>query len=150
VSPYGRGDGEGRRRDCGPGDRPAAPSPALPGELIRAEERAHYSVRLRRGEAGYLLTSHLKCGSMDPDMCAVRYRYRTFEGARAGFDFVVACNELFWAMLRHQPHGPILAELDRLERIADETCARLDDSPTLGPRGSEHRGQAGTGLGAPG
>ncbi len=61
------------------------------------------------------------------------YRYRTFEAARAGFDFLVACNELFWAMIRYRPFEPFLAEVERLKRIAKESCERLDDSPGNGP-----------------
>ena len=101
----------------------------MAGQLIRVEEREHSTVRLWRGDAGYHLSSHLKPESAALGMSVVAYRYRTFEAARAGFDFLVACNELFWAMIRHRPYQPFLAEVERLKRIAMETRKRLDDSP---------------------
>ncbi len=115
----------------------------MAGQLIRVEERAHYTVRLWRAAAGYHLISHLKPEAAALGTSAVAYRYRTFEAARAGFDFLVACNELFWAMIRHRPYQPFLAEVERLKRIAKETRERLDDSPGHAPRGADDPGASG-------
>lgn len=68
-------------------------------------------------------------------MPAVAYRYSSFEAARAGFDFLVACDELFRAMIRHRPYRSFLAEVSRLKRIAKESGERLDDSPGHDPQG---------------
>ena len=136
----GRGGGGERPHDPGPRDRSAEPVPFIAGRLIRVEERGQYTVRLWRGDAGYHLISHLKPESAAFGMPAVAYRHRTFEAARAGFDILVACNELFWAMIRQRPFQPCLAEVVRLKRIAMETRARLDDSPGHAPPGLDERG----------
>ncbi len=112
----------------------------MAGQLIRVEEREHYTVRLWRGDASYHLSSHLRPESADFGLPAVAYRYRTFEAARAGFDFLVACNELFWAMIRYRPFEPFLAEVERLKRIAMETRERLDDWPGNDPQGRDDPG----------
>ena len=76
----GPGGGGERPHDPGPRDRAAEPVPFMAGQLIRVEEREHYTVRLWRGDAGYHLSSHLKPESADFGLPAVAYRYRTFEG----------------------------------------------------------------------
>jgi hypothetical protein len=103
------------------------------GKLLSAMTTADTSIRFMSTTNGYVVTVRAKPQKAAPvpfiGMPPAHWVFRTEEAARVCFDFMVAVQRFWEAMVRDEPREHLLTEAERLSKLSRETIGRLNDQP---------------------